>query len=205
MSRQTWTAAHAARDIPAMTTLAVLGSGHWPAERDHGSPTPPPGFIGSSFIGLVAELARRCLAGHHTEKPLPPAETPRTAVMLVSPRGDVATAAAVARAVDTGGRVSPLLFFQSVPNSVAGWVAAHWGLDGPVVCTSPAADPVADAVRTAELLLDDGEADRVLLLLVDQAGPEHESDQGAGVLLARRPAVLTNAPTTSSREPRHGR
>lgn len=34
-----------------------------------------------------------------------------------------------------------------------------------------------------------------------------ESDQGAGVLLARRPAVLVlrNAPTTSSREPRHGR
>ena len=61
----------------------------------------------------------------------------RTAIVLATSTGDLATAAAVAAAVQAGRRVPPLLFYQSNPNAVAGYIAARWGLAGPVVCTMP--------------------------------------------------------------------
>ena len=45
---------------------------------------------------------------------------------MVTALGDVTTATRVAAAVDAGQRASPLLFFQSVPNAVAGYLAARW-------------------------------------------------------------------------------
>ena len=68
---------------------------------------PLAGFIHSSFSPLAAEVAQRCLS---TVRP-----DPSTAVIIVSPAGDVETAAAAA----APGRISPLLFFQAVPNAVA--------------------------------------------------------------------------------------
>ena len=56
----------------------------------------------------------------------------------------------VAGVVDGGGRPGPLMFFQAVPNAVAGHVAARWGLDGPVVCVGDADAGVdVDAVLIA--------------------------------------------------------
>ena len=46
-----------------------------------------------------------------------------------------------------GDRVGPLLFFQSVPNAVAGHVAARWGLTGPVVCLSGRRRPGSGSPR----------------------------------------------------------
>ena len=51
-----------------------------------------------------------------------------------------------------------------MPNSVAGHVAARWGLRGPVVCLSPAGDARADGLAQARLLIDDGDADEVLVV-----------------------------------------
>ncbi len=132
---------------------------------EDGAPPAVPGFIASSFSPLVAAVATRCLAARYGTPPVPDGE--RTAVVLVSRRGDEQSAAAVATAVDAGDRVGPLLFFQSVPNAVAGHVAAAWGLGGPVVCVSPPGDPVAAGTRVAELLIADGDADGALLVLVD--------------------------------------
>jgi hypothetical protein len=97
----------------------------------------------------------------------------RTAVVVVSALGDVAGAVAVAEAVDGGRRPGPLAFFQAVPNAVAGLVAARWGLRGPVVCV---ADGRAGA-EVAALLIEDGDADEALVVLVDQAPGEGDRDR----------------------------
>ncbi|WP_327287804.1 hypothetical protein [Streptomyces sp. NBC_01198] len=108
-----------------------------------------------------------------------PAEGVRTAVVIVSALGDVAGAVRVAEAVDGGQRPGPLMFFQAVPNAVAGLVAARWGLCGPVVC-------VADGragVEVAALLIEDGDAEEALVVLVDQASGDGDRDRAEAVLL----------------------
>jgi 3-oxoacyl-(acyl-carrier-protein) synthase len=143
-----------------MTTaeLAVHAEVEWPRDEE---PSAVPGFVVSSFSPLVSELANRCLAARA------PAGD-RTGIVLVTASGDAESAAHVAAAVDSGARVGPLLFFQSVPNSVAGHVAARWGLRGPVLCVSPVGEPRAEGIAQAGLLIEDGDADEVLVVLVEQ-------------------------------------
>lgn len=165
----------------AAVDLTVLASAAWP-ESDVDIELPAlAGFIVSTFSPLAAVAAHRCLTRHHGQAPIAPDRAARTALILVSPLGDVTAAVHVARAVDTGGRIGPLLFFQSVPNAVAGHIAAHWGLTGPVVCLSSAgAGP-----EEAALLIDDGEADEALVIVAEQSlggGDDH-----AAAVLVRRP------------------
>lgn len=133
-----------------------------------GTQPPLPGFVVSSFSPLVAAAAEKCLAARYGS---PPADAgPRTAVVLVSGSGDTQLADHIANAVDTGTRIGPLLFFQAVPNSVAGHVAARWGLRGPVACLCPVAEGQAGAqaegLAYARLLIEDGDADQVLVVEV---------------------------------------
>ena len=148
--------------------LDVLAEARWP-EAGVAEPEPLPSFIYSSFSPLVAATAGRCLAQWFGEAPLKPADGERVAVILASVGGDVAIARAIAQAVDTGGRMSPLLFFQSVANAVMGHIATRWGIGGPLLCTSPVADPEADALALAADVLADGDADTVLVVLAEQA------------------------------------
>lgn len=150
-------------DRAAQAGLRLHSSVWWPPQ------TRPPavaGFIVSSFSPLVAEVAARCLAA---AGPLDAELAERTAVVLVSAFGDVTAAVHVADAVDTGRRVGPLMFFQSVPNAVAGHIAAQAGLAGPVVCISAGPDPVGAALELAALLIMDGDADAALLVVAEQA------------------------------------
>ncbi|WP_117212073.1 hypothetical protein [Allorhizocola rhizosphaerae] len=110
------------------------------------------GFIASSFSPLVAEVARRCLSGV--------TPNPATAIVIVSPDGDVETA----RAAASGGRVSPLLFFQAVPNAIAGYIAAKWDLRGPVVCLEEPG--IEGGVEVARIIIRDGDADEALVVFV---------------------------------------
>ena len=145
--------------------LPVLAEVDWPRGEE---PPAVPGFVVSSFSPLVNELANRCLVERHGAAPALAETGGRTGIVLVSTSGDAESAAHVAQAVDTGARVGPLLFFQSVPNSVAGHVATRWGLGGPVLCISPTGDPRTDGLAQARLLIDDGDADEVLVVLVEQ-------------------------------------
>ncbi|MFI7252169.1 beta-ketoacyl synthase chain length factor [Micromonospora chalcea] len=151
----------------------------WPEAGDEG-PAGVPGFVHSAFAPLVVAVAERCLARRYGAGPLPPGNG--TAVVLVSAGGDTAGAAHVRAAVDAGDRIGPLFFFQSVPNSVAGHVAARWGLDGPVVCLSPTGDPRADGEAEAGLLLHDGDAAQALLILIELA-PDGTPGEATAVLL----------------------
>jgi hypothetical protein len=130
-------------------TSTVLAWARWPEPGD-GDPPPVAGFVVSAFNPLVAAVADRCLRRRHGRRPAPARPGADTAVVLVSASGDRASAEHVGRVVAAGERPGPLLFFQSVPNSVVGHVAARWGLGGPVVCLCPvaaadAAEPVVDA------------------------------------------------------------
>ncbi|MET7467927.1 beta-ketoacyl synthase chain length factor [Micromonospora sp. NPDC005686] len=163
--------------------MAVLAEARWPEAGDgeEGAGVPGvPGFVHSPFAPLVAAVAQRCLARRYGALPLPPGN--KTAVVLVSAGGDTAGAAHVRATVAGGGRIGPLFFFQSVPNSVAGHVAARWGLDGPVVCLSPTGDARAEGEAEADLLLYDGDAAQALLILIELA-PDGAPGEATAVLL----------------------
>lgn len=160
----------------------ILGAASWPQAPGDQLPAIA-GFVTSSFSPLVAELAERCLRGYFGAPPADPALGSRTAILVASASGDIATAAAIAAAVDAGRRVPPLLFFQSNPNAVIGYVAARWGLAGPVVATMPPADALADAHRSALLLMADGDADAVLVIVAEQAPAADGGDHGIAQLV----------------------
>ena len=174
-------------DAAEKAGLSVLAQARWP-EAGAAEPEPLPGFVYSSFSPLAAATAARCLAGQYGAAPAPPEEGERVALILTSVRGDVAIARAIAQSVDGGGRISPLLFFQSVANAVLGHIASRWGLGGPVLCTSPVGDAAADAVALAAGVLADGDADTALIVLVEPACAPDEQDR-AHALLVRADAA----------------
>jgi hypothetical protein len=151
---------------------------------DPADPPTIPGFVVSTFSPMIAAAAARCL-GRASVIPS------RTAVLIVTACGDAASATHVADAVDSGARLGPLLFFQSVPNAVAGHVAARYGLDGPVICLSPiAVDAVGallEGLAEAALLMDDADLDGALVVVAEQnpdaayavlVRPCRDSDEG---------------------------
>lgn len=149
-------------DQAAALGLAIRAEARWPESPADDTAPSLPGFIVSGFSPIAAETAARCLSRR------PATETEAvTAVLITTSRGDRESAAHVARTVAANGLLGPLLFFQSVPNAVAGHIAARWNLTGPVVCL---ADP-ASALETAALLIEDRDADEVLLLRIEQ-GPD---------------------------------
>ncbi|WP_190208774.1 hypothetical protein [Kitasatospora indigofera] len=167
----------------------MLSSAQWPESAEDRAAPAIAGFVVSSFSPLAAEAARRCLLRGPGSGPGPApgrpddAGRPVTAVVVVSPLGDLAGAAHVAEAVDDGARIGPLLFFQAVPNAVAGHVAARWQLTGPVVCVAD----TATAMTVSALLLADGDAEEALLIRVDQAHTPDGPDRAAAVLLGPGP------------------
>ena len=162
--------------------LTARSSAIWPRSTQDALPGVP-GFVDSSFSPLVAEVAERCLRAEYGEPPAEAGRGARTAIVVMSPLGDVVSARRVARTVASGGRVGPLMFFQSVPNAVAGHVAARWGLAGPVVCVSS----TSAGVDVAALLMADGDADEALVVLVEQARTGGDRDRAEAVLIGRSP------------------
>ncbi len=155
--------------------LAVLATAHWPSREPGGLP-PVAGFVTSAFSPLVATVADLCLLPCFGPPPAAPAYGDRTAIVLASSTGDLATAAAVASAVQAGRRVPPLLFYQSNLNAVVGHVAARWQLSGPVICAMPGRPASAlapasaleavmtDALASAMLLVEGGDAGAALVI-----------------------------------------
>jgi hypothetical protein len=164
--------------------LIVLARSEWPSQAQAALPGIP-GFIISSFSPLAAELAERCLCQYFGAPPADSVRGQRTAIVLASTTGDIATAAAIASAVDQGRAVPPLLFYQSNPNAVAGHIAARWGLAGPVVCTLPAGHGLADAIDSAALLIEGAEADAALVVLADQPAGGRRGERGVAMLVGR--------------------
>jgi hypothetical protein len=153
--------------------LDVISMACWPTAEDGPEPPPLPAFIVSGFSPMIAEAATRCLTAVRSTGA--PATT--TAIVVMSPLGDVASAEYVAQSIADGTRIGPLLFFQAVPNAVAGLLAARWGLCGPVVSLG-AADGGLDV---AALLIEDGDATGALVVLAESA-----PDRAVALLVAAR-------------------
>jgi len=188
--------------------LAVLAQARW-STADDGPPPAVAGFVLSEFSPLVAAAAERCLESHFGAPPV--AAGDRVAVLLISPQGDIGTARAVSDALDQGRRVPPLLFFQSNPNAVLGHIAARWALGGPVMSLGaghgvPEADEGSQSLGdggpldAAALLLDDGDADLVLLLTARPglATAALCAPPGQTAAVGAAPEALTNPPTPSA-------
>jgi hypothetical protein len=165
--------------------LVVLARACWPGKPGQQLPAVP-GFVTSSFSPLVVEVGQRCLRAYFGAAPADPARGERTAVVLASPTGDLATAAAVAQAVGQDRRVPPMLFYQSTPNAVVSYLTARWGLYGPVVCTVPLGDAMADARACAGLLIAGGDADAALLVVADQGRTPDQGDRATALLIGPR-------------------
>jgi hypothetical protein len=159
----------------AQAGLMVTSSAAWPETDADSEVTAIAGFIESNFSPLLAHVAERALTG----RARPQAPGAVTAIVMVTALGDVTSAARVAAAVDAGQRVPPLLFFQSVPNAVAGYLAARWRLTGPVVCVSGA----RAGLDVAALLIDDADADEALVVSVDLAVTDGAQDRAAAILV----------------------
>ena len=157
--------------------LTVLSAASWPEATADDEVPPLAGFIESTFSPLLAAVAARALR----RRPDPAVPGAVTAIVMVTALGDLASAIRVAAAVDAGMRVSPLLFFQSVPNAVAGYLAARWNLTGPVVCVSG----LSAGLAIAALLIDDADADDALVVRIDLAMAGDGLDRGAALLVTR--------------------
>jgi hypothetical protein len=171
----------ALRAAAAEAGLTVSSSASWPETDADGEVTALAGFIDSNFSPLLAEVAGRALR----RRAQPQASGEVIAVVMVTALGDVTSATRVAAAVDAGKRVPPLQFFQSVPNAVAGYLAARWHLTGPVVCVSG----TSAGLDVAALLLDDADADEVLVVRVDLAVTDGGRDHAAAMLVAGSPVA----------------
>jgi len=147
----------------AAAGLTILASACWPETGSDGEV--------AALAGFIAERALR--------RAQPRADGPVTAIVMVTALGDVTSAARVAAAVDAGKRVPPLQFFQSVPNAVAGYLAARWQLTGPVVCVSG----TRAGLDVAALLIDDADADEALVVRVDLAVTGGGGDRAAAILV----------------------
>jgi hypothetical protein len=163
------------RAAAAAAGLTVLSSASWPETDADVEVTALAGFIDSDFSPLLAEVATRALRSR-----APPQESGKvTGIVVVTSLGDVTSAARVAAAVDAGERVPPLQFFQSVPNSVVGYLAARWHLTGPVVCVSG----TTAGLDVAALLIDDADADEALVVCVDLAVTDGDRNRAAAILV----------------------
>lgn len=185
--------------------LVVLGRAGWPAGGAATPPRPVAGFAGSPFAGLAVHVADACLSQVFHRRPVPPQRGDRIGIVLASRRGDVVTAAAIGNAVTLSKRIAPLLFFQSVPNAVAGRIASTWGLCGPLVCTSPAGDPLADGIALARLLICDGDADEMLVVVIELSTADSGRDHAGAVFLGPVGPAPTNRPEDNERTNGHGK
>ncbi len=125
-------------------------------------PSAPPvaGFVDSAFNPMVYQAVERCLTAR-------PGDGSRTAMVLASTMGDAATLDLGSRLLVAGQVHNPLLFMQSTANAVLGRLSREFAITGPLLCLSTVADPAGELLATAELLLEDEELDRIVLIGVE--------------------------------------
>ncbi|ALS57999.1 beta-ketoacyl synthase N-terminal-like domain-containing protein [Rathayibacter toxicus] len=146
------------------------------------NPPAVPGFILSQFAPSVLDAANRALR----DAALTEAERTLTGILLLTPCGDSETRDIVKQILDEHRRLSPLLLVQSTPTSIAGKIAADWGLTGPIttLATEQKLDGPVVAAIAVELLSDD---DLTALLVIRQTPPTADTPAlAAASVLSRK-------------------
>lgn len=142
------------------------------------SAPPVSGFIESTFSPLVYDAVRQCLAEA-------PGDGAGTALVLASTMGDSGTLDLGSQRLVAGQVSNPLLFMQSTANAILGRLSIDFAISGPLLALSPLGDLAADLLAAADVLLADGEVDRVVLVGVELAGTERTA--AAHLELGTRP------------------
>ncbi|WP_416981238.1 beta-ketoacyl synthase chain length factor [Streptomyces sp. T028] len=125
------------------------------------------GFVVSRFSPLVHEVVTACLGAPGTADDLVGAAGPRTAVVLATLFGDTTTTDTATQRLVADRVHSPLLFFQSVTTSILGHLTKRYGITGQLTCLSAGGDLAAEALRAADLLLDQDDVEQVLVIGVE--------------------------------------
>ncbi|GAA2570271.1 hypothetical protein GCM10010304_05420 [Streptomyces roseoviolaceus] len=142
-----------------------------------------PGFVESVFSPLAYEVVRQCLAerpdggtsrswGSPRASEAESGGGSRTAVALAALMGDTTTADLASRRMAAGRVHNPLLFMQATPNSVLGHMSREFRITGQMFSLSTLDDALTELLAMADLLLEDPELDRVLVLGVELGGGE---------------------------------
>lgn len=161
-----------------MTVVAGACRAPWGAAADGLPGAAPlrlpsvPGFVTSRFSPLVAAAVEACLGGPPGDPDLVAGRGERTAIVLATMCGDTTTTDTATRRMVAGQVHSPLLFFQSVTTSVLGHLSRRYGITGPISCVSDGADLSSEALRLAEVVLDDDWLDQVLVVGVEVEAEE---------------------------------
>ncbi|MEH0420381.1 hypothetical protein [Streptomyces sp. B21-083] len=154
--------------LPSRSSLSVLAAAtatHDTGLDDDIALPKLPGFVESAFSPLAYEVSGRCLTAH-------PGDGDRTAVALASLMGDTTTADLASRRMVSGRVHNPLLFMQATANSVLGHMSREFGITGQMFSLSTLDDSLSELLSMADLLLEDEELDRVLVLGVELGGGE---------------------------------
>jgi hypothetical protein len=162
----------------AVTSVVCLGPwgtepgdvehSQWDPARPSGA-RPIPGFIESSFNPLVYAAVRRLFDSGAFRG------GDKTALLLGSMFGDATTTDLASRLLIQGKPDNALLFYQSVVNSVVGYIARDMGISGTTLCQS-GGGLTSMLLEQASLLLASGDANQVILVGAEVAGSE-KSDQ----------------------------
>ncbi|ELP69868.1 hypothetical protein ACKI1I_01925 [Streptomyces turgidiscabies] len=147
----------------SLSVLAAATATHDTGRDDDIALPKLPGFVESAFSPLAYEVSSRCLTAR-------PGDGDRTAVALASLMGDTTTADLASRRVVSRRVLSPLLFMQATANSVLGHMSREFGITGQMFSLSTLDDPLAELLTMADLLLEEPELDRVLVLAVELGG-----------------------------------
>ncbi|MGY1499507.1 hypothetical protein ACW4TU_23485 [Streptomyces sp. QTS52] len=159
------TATHETALRSSLSVLATATATHDTGRDDDIALPKLPGFVESAFSPLAYEVSSRCLTAR-------PGDNARTAVALASLTGDTTTADLASRRMVSGRVHNPLLFMQATANSVLGHMSREFGITGQMFSLSALGDPLTELLAMADLLLEDPELDRVLVLAVELGGGE---------------------------------
>jgi len=149
------------------------------------------GFIESNFNLAVSHAVNQVKAQ------LPPSDGERTGFVLASAYGDVTTADVASQRLAKGRVHNPLLFYQSIPNSILGHLSRVEGFTGPMTCFSAGSLLLTHALVMAELALAEGSADRMLIVGVDLARSERIRATEEAIV-ARGIPLVTTAPAADT-------
>ncbi|MFI0878125.1 ketosynthase [Streptomyces parvus] len=158
---------------------------------DEDAPPSVPGFVESRFSPLVRQAVDLCWAD---AKPAGPDRfADRTGMLMLTAFGDSTTTDLASRRLVEGRVRNPLLFYQSVPTSILGFITRELGITGPLTCLSVHDGGTRESFETAGLMLADDAVDQLLLIGVELAGTARTTAAGAGVPGAVRDPGLGDA------------
>ncbi|GFN30747.1 hypothetical protein [Paenibacillus xylaniclasticus] len=130
-------------------------------EDRHANIPPVPGFIESSFNPLVYRTIQYYAENDRIR------DRSKLAIILGSTFGDTATADLASRNLLSGRLRNPLLFYQSVPNSILGYASSQYQMTEMFTCITYSGGAAAALLEMAELYLAMPEVEQVLVIGVE--------------------------------------